>query len=453
MLNALRKQAGSWVVKALLLILVLSFAIWGVGDIFYGNPQQATVAEVGDAEITANELNDAFNRQVDNLQRQFGGQLTREQAISFGLMQQTLQELVDQRMVDQETQKLGITVADDTLRDLIVENPAFQSAGRFDRLRFQQLLATTGLSEDGYLEVLRQDLARSTLTGSMLAPVTVPEILVERLYGYRNEARRGRVLKVLSAGIDDLPEPGEDELETLYESDEARFTAPEYRSIDYVALTPEQLLDEIEVPFDEVQAAYDARAAQYRSPERREVEQLLIQDEAVVEEAKALIAEGKSFEEVAEALQDQGVSRTDLGNVTAADMPAGLGEAAFAVPEGEVSDVVESPFGKHLFHIAAVTPEEVTPIGEVQNEIERELALEQAADRLPDLAAQLDDELAAGSSVEDAAAALGIDSQTATLVDRQGQNQEGERDPDLPPWPELLATAFDAPVDQPGLLE
>jgi peptidyl-prolyl cis-trans isomerase D len=57
MLNALRKQAGSWVVKALLLILVLSFAIWGVGDIFYGNPQQATVAEVGDAEITANELN------------------------------------------------------------------------------------------------------------------------------------------------------------------------------------------------------------------------------------------------------------------------------------------------------------------------------------------------------------------------------------------------------------
>ncbi|MGI9488692.1 MAG: SurA N-terminal domain-containing protein, partial [Geminicoccaceae bacterium] len=92
MLTALRKQAKSWVVKALLILLVMSFAIWGIGDIFYGNPAEETVASVGSSEITAGELNDSFNRGLANLQRQFGGQLTREQAIGLGLLQQTMQE-------------------------------------------------------------------------------------------------------------------------------------------------------------------------------------------------------------------------------------------------------------------------------------------------------------------------------------------------------------------------
>jgi len=453
MLNALRKQAGSWVVKALLLLLVLSFAIWGIGDIFYGNPNEATVATVGDSEITSNDLNNAFNRNLDNLQRQFGGQLTREQAIGIGLLQQTLQEQVSQRLVGIEARDLGITVDDETLRRLITENPTFQTAGRFDRLRFNQLLRTTGLGEEGYLEALRQELSRNALTGSVAAGASVPDVIAERIYQFRNEERRGRFFKIADADITDLGTPSDEAIDEAYKEDEQRFTAPEYRKISYVTLEPKDLLEEVEIPEEDIQASYDERATRYITQEKRSVEQLLANDEEIATKAKALVEEGKTFEEVAEELKDDGVSFTDLGSVTKGGMPAGLGDDAFAVNEGEVTTPVKSPFGYHLFNIKTVEPEEVTPFEEVRDELREELALIEAEDRLPDLATQLDDELAAGSSVGEAAEAVGLNVQSVDAVDRSGLDQSDEAIEALSAWPALIQTAFEAEQGEPSFLE
>ncbi|MGI9417169.1 MAG: SurA N-terminal domain-containing protein [Geminicoccaceae bacterium] len=451
MLTALRKQAKSWVVKALLLLLVLSFAIWGIGDIFYGNPAEDTVASVGSSDISGGELNEAFNRSLNNLQRQFGGQLTREQAIGIGVLQQTLQEQVSQRLVDLEAADMGVSVDDDTLRRLITENPNFQSSGRFDRLRFNQLLRASGLSEDGYLEAFRQELARNALTTAVAAGATVPDAQVDAIYRYRNEERRGRYLKIADADIDDIDAPDDAALEAIYKDNEQQFTAPEYRTITFVTLEPEDLLDEVEIADEDIQAAYDDRSAQYITPETREIEQLLAPDEAVAEKAGALIEGGKSFDEVADELD--GVSVTDLGAVTEAGMPAGIGGEAFAVNEGEVTDPVKSPFGFHLFKVKTVTPEEVTPLAEVRDDLRRELALIEAEDRLPNFATQLDDELAAGSKVSEAAGAIGLSATAVELVDRQGRDQAGEPVPSLEGWSGLLQTAFEAAKDEPSLLE
>jgi len=453
MLTALRKQTGSWVAKVILLLLVLSFAIWGIGDIFYGNPEEATIASVGDTEISSGELNYAFNRNLDNLQRQFGGQFTREQAIGIGLLQQTLDEQLGQRLLDVEARDMGITVDDETLRRLITENPSFQSAGRFDRLRFNQLIRTTGLSEEGYLEALRQELSRNALTGSVAAAAAVPDVMAETIYRYRNEERRGRFFRIADAEITDLETPGDDALEAVYEEDEQRFTAPEYRKITYVTLEPKDLLEEVEIAEDLIQEAYDDRSARYITPETRSVEQLLANDEEIAAKAEALIEEGKTFAEVAEDLKDDGVSLTDLGSVTEAGMPAGIGQDAFSVNEGEVTSPIQSPFGFHLFKVNTVEPEKVTPLEEVRDELYEELALVEAEDRLPELATQLDDELAAGGSVGEAVEAIGLAAKTVNAVDRRGLDQQGEPVEELAAWSNLIQTAFDGEEGEPSLLE
>ncbi len=451
MLTALRKQAKSWVVKALLLVLVASFAIWGIGDIFYGNPAEEEVASIGSSEITTGELNDAFNRSVSNLQRQFGGQFTREQAIGLGVLQQTLQEQISQRLLALEAEEMGIWVDDDTLRRLITENPNFQTSGRFDRLRFNQLLRTTGLSEQGYLEALRADLARNALTAGITAGATVPDAQVDAIYNYRNEERRGRFIKIADADIQEIDTPGDDALNAIYEENEPQFTAPEYRALTFVTIEPEDLLDEIEIADEDIQSAYDERSGQYITPERRAVQQLLAPDEEAAEKANALIEEGKDFAAVAEELD--GVSFTDLGDVTEAGMPAGIGADAFKINEGEVTDPVQSPFGFHLFKVTAITPEEVTPLDDVKEELRRQLALVEADDLLPNVSTQLDDELAAGSSVADAAAAVGLPVKTVEAVDSQGLDQAGEPVTSIEGWFGLLTTAFDAAKDEPSLVE
>jgi peptidyl-prolyl cis-trans isomerase D len=451
MLNSLRRNASSWVVKVLLLLLVVSFAIWGIGDIFYGSGQNPTVATVGDAEIPANELADAFNRAVANLQRQLGPEFDRERAIQLGVMQQTLQDLVRQRLISLEAQEMGLVVPDDALRTLVTEDPIFQTGGQFDRSRFDQLLRASGLSEEAYLASLRQQVVRQALTGSIAGPVEAPAQLVDAIYRHRNEKRRGHYVAVPIASITDVPEPTAEELAQFHEAHQAQFTAPEYRSLTFVTLEPEDLLGEIEVGDEEVEAAYQSRIDEFRTPERRTVEQLLAPEAAPLEQAAERIAAGATLEQVAGEIEEVGVEQ--LGAVGRGDLPADFEEAIFALAEGEVSQPVESAFGWHLFRVSKIEPEHTVPFAEAREQLARELALQQANDRLPDFAAQLDDELAAGTELKEAARALGLETVSVPAVDATGKDAQGQPVEALPPWPEFMEVALETGAGETSLLE
>ncbi|MDX1540077.1 MAG: SurA N-terminal domain-containing protein [Geminicoccaceae bacterium] len=451
MLNTIRRQAGSWVVKVLLLLLVASFAVWGIGDVFYGGAQNPAVAEVGDSEITASEVATEFDRVVENVQRRLGTGIDRQQAVQLGLMQQALQDLIARRLVDLRAREMGLAVDDATLRQMIVENPAFQTAGQFDRGRFEQILLANGMSEEQYLAALRQDVVRATLTSSLTAPVEAPPALVEALYRHRNEERQGRMIVVDASTIEDLPVPDDAALEEFHKANEARFTAPELRSLTFITLGPEDLADEISIDPAEVEATYEQRSEQYREPEIRTVEQILANDEDTIQAAKRAVDEGLSFEEAAQ--QVEGASFSDLGEVSPGQLPPELEDGIFLIGEGEVSEPVRSPFGWHLFRVTGVTPEQVVPFEEVRESIENELRLQEASDQLPSLANALDDELAAGASLEEAAGALGLEVEQVSAVDPTGRGPDGERLETLPESASFLDLALTTPAGETSLLE
>jgi peptidyl-prolyl cis-trans isomerase D len=453
MLNALRKQAGSWVVKALLLLLVVSFAIWGIGDVFYGGGQNPAVAKVGESEISAAELANTFNQSLRNLQQRVGTQLTREQAIQLGVMQQALQDLIARRLVDLRARDMGLTVTDATLRDLVQSNPMFQAGGQFDRGRFEQLLMANGLNEQDYLASLRQDAMRSLLTEGVAGAAVVPQALVDAVYRHRNEQRGGRYVVIETSSITAVPEPTEEDLRAYHEAHQDRFTAPQYRALTFVTLEPEDLIGEVEVSEAEIETEYQHRLESYRTPERRTVEQLLAPARETIEAAALRLQEGESFAAVAEAMGEQGVSFDDLGSVARGDLPGDIAAAVFAQAEGEIAAPFESPFGWHLFRVSRIEPEKVVPLAEVHDELARELKLAVARDRLPGLANRLDDELAAGLPVAEAAAAVGLDATTLAAVDAQGRDPSGAAVADLPPWPKFLETAFATGEGEVSLLE
>jgi peptidyl-prolyl cis-trans isomerase D len=451
MLNVLRQKAGSWVVKVLMLLLVVSFAIWGIGDIFLGGGQNPTVATVGDAEIPASELAEAFNRAVANLQRQLGPEFDRERAIQLGVMQQALQELIGQRLISQRAQDMGLVVPDDALRTLVTADPVFQTSGQFDRSRFDQLLRASGLSEEAYLASLRQQIVGAALTGSIAAPVEAPPALVDAIYRYRDERRRGHYVPVPVASITAVPAPSEDELARFHEEHQAQFTAPEYRALTFITLEPKDLTDEIEVSEDDVAAAYQSRLEEFRTPERRAVEQLLAADQATIEQAAERVEAGATFEQVAGEIA--GISMEQLGTVSRGDLPATFEQAVFGQAEGEAGDPVHSAFGWHIFRVTKVEPEQTVPLAEARPQLTLELALQQASDRLPDVAAQLDDELAAGTDLKAAAQALGLKAVSVHAVDAAGKDREGKAVDALPSWPEFMRVARETPAGQTSLLE
>lgn len=451
MLDALRRHATGWVAKVLFGLLILSFAVWGIGDIFLGTSSTGAVAEVAGSEISQREVTREFENRLRDLQAQAGGAIDRRAAVSFGVLGQAVEAAIARRLLDAHGRDLGIMVADETVAEEIRQYPAFQGVGGFERERYDMFLRASGVSEAEFVASLRGDIARAQIVDAMVEPLAVPDTLARELYEFRNERRRGRALVVKADAIA-VPEPSTETLQAFLEERAETYQAPEVRDVTLVVLKPEDLAEEIAVPEEEVRAAYDSRQAEFRTPERREVEQLLAGDEATIREAAQAVAAGKSFTEVAAGMGSR-VERTELGPLAKGDLPADLDPVTFGLAEGAVSEPVQSAFGWHLIRVTGVEPEVVQPFEAVRDQLARELAVQKAHDQLPDFAARLDDEIAAGNELEAAAQTLGIEPTRLVQVDRTGHNPAKERLAADRLTPEILNAIFAAAQGETSLLE
>jgi peptidyl-prolyl cis-trans isomerase D len=451
MLDSLRRHATGPVAKVLFGILILSFAIWGIGDIFLGPRAGNAVAEVEGTEITQAEVKNEFENRWQQLQQQYGSGLDRQTAVALGLMNQALDTAIARRLVDAHADDLQLTAADATIAEMIRQDPSFQGAAGFDRERFQLYLRSIGMSEPGYIGALRADMVRRWLIDAMTGTVAVPDTLARKLVEHRQEQRRGRALVVKAADIQVEP-PSEETLKAYLEANATAYQAPEYRDVTLLVLRPEDMLGEIEVSDEDLRASYDSKVALYRKPEQRRVEQLLAADEAAIKRAAELVAGGRSFTDVAQEL-GPGVERSEVGPLAKGDLPASLDEAAWQLAAGETSAPVQSPFGWHLLKVSEIVPETTQPFDTVKEEIRRELALERATNLLPDMATRLDDEIAAGSALDAAAGKLGLEALTLKGIDQTGHTAAKERLAADRLTGDILAKIFAAGQGETSLLE
>jgi len=276
MLQAIRSRAGSFIVKALFGLLILTFGVWGIGDIFRNRGTDTAVATVGDQSIRAEDLQTALRRALDQMRVRFGSSIDLEQAKKLGLVDQTLRQLIDRSLIDQEVARLKLDVSDDVIRNVITGNPSFRgSNGQFDRSLFGAVLAANNLTEDQYVALLRRDIPRSDLVHAVTGGAVVPLPTVDLLYQYRNEKRTADVISLPAAGVTDIGQPSEDQLKSFYDQHQDMFRAPEYRNFTVASLSPADVAKDIEIPEAKLKEEYDQRQDELQLPERREVEQIL----------------------------------------------------------------------------------------------------------------------------------------------------------------------------------
>ncbi len=452
MLVKMRKFAGTWIMAIFSFMIILSFAVWGVGDIFRGRTSN-TVVTVGDIEIAGTELSREFRRQLGQMQQMFGGTLDAEQARNLGLDNQALNVLVSRALYDLESENLGLAVSDDVIKDAIQSNPNFHNqAGVFDRGVFNSVISQMGYGEQRFIALMRAEIIRSQLLGSLVSAVPTPKFAVDALYRHREERRVASYVVVTNDSISDLAEPSETALERFHGENAARFTAPEYRALTFTRLTAEDVVDEIGISEDEVRAEYDERRDIYVTPERRDVVQILLPDEAAARAAYAALMSGEGFLAVAERTTGATGDAVALGKIARGDLFGEITDAVFALGVDEIGEPLESPFGWHIFRVRAIEPEFARPLAEVRDELEREIALRGAVDVLHRLAKRLDDELGGGATIEEAGAALQLPITRIDGVDDAGLGPNDVPVAGLPPVREFLTTAFATPEGDASLL-
>ncbi|MGD1869627.1 MAG: SurA N-terminal domain-containing protein [Neomegalonema sp.] len=431
MLELLRSAVKSWVAKLLLGLLVLSFAAWGVGDMFSGRVS-SVAATVDGEDITTVE----FRREFDETLRQLQG-LDVMQASAMGLPQIVLTQLALDKALDQEARSLGVAASDQQVFDAIRDQPAFLNvAGQFDEDAYRAALRFNGMRPADFEEQIRGEIARGELQQAVAAGASAPRSAQEAIWKRLNERRNLQYLVIDEGALSEPAAPTEAELTAFHQDNAARFSSPEYRQISYLWLRPEDLASGETVTDDDARAMYEERADLYQSPERRNLEQIVFDDEASAQAALSRIEAGESFEKIA---SERGLSAADiaLGYVARENAPADLVDAAFGLKTDGVVGPVETAFGWTLVNLRGLIEAEVTPFEEALEERKREVALDRARDALPDLANAVEDLRAAGATLvevgEKENATSGI-----VIVDRDGYDQSGARVQNLPPDPGFL---------------
>ncbi|MEX0281502.1 MAG: SurA N-terminal domain-containing protein [Arenibacterium sp.] len=385
-----------WVIVILLIIGLAGFGATNLSGTI------RTVGFVGDQVISVDKFAREFQREVRAIEAQTREPLPMTQARELGLEQVVLSRLVQLAALDHEADEIGISIGDENLQAEIVEIPAFQGLnGEFDRDTYSFALSQVNLSETEFEEDLRQESARSILQVALMTGVQMPDAMSDMLVDYVG-ARRNFIWAVLDASTLETPvaEPSAAQLREYYDGNTEQFMLPETREITYALLTPEMILDEIEIDDSSVRSLYDEREAQYDQPERRLVERLVFSDQDSAASALAQVEVGGTTFEL--LVEERGLSLqdVDLGDVAAGDLGA-ASDAVFAAETGDVVGPFETSLGPALFRVNGILEAQVTSFEDVQAELRDELAGERARRQIESRAEALEDILAGGATLEE----------------------------------------------------
>ncbi len=454
MLSALRNAAGTWVAKLLLLLLVVSFAVWGIsGQVATGFGGNSVVA-AGGTSVTPIEYRLAYDRQIAVLSQQFGTRLTREQARGLGVEDQVLAQLVAGAVLDEQASELGLGLSQDKLAQLTMSDPAFQGPdGRFSRQQFEYVLRQIGMRPEDYLQNRGQVAIRQQIVEAVSDGMKAPDTFLRAVALYRGEDRTAEYIVLPKSLVEPIEEPSDAVLSTYFDENKQTYAAPEYRKIAYVTLVPENITDESAVSDEQVKEDYEKNIDRFTTPETRTIEQLVFPSKDAAQTALDSIRAGATFDSIVTA-QGKTAADTLLGTFAKDKVPdPAVAEAAFALQANEVSQIVDGAFGPVLVRVTAITPAVVKSLAEATPEIRKDLALAEANRILLDVHDNYEDSRAAGESLREAAGKLGLKVMTVDAIDRAAQRPDGTVVNDLPQSKELLAAAFEteAGIENPAV--
>ncbi|MEZ2406335.1 SurA N-terminal domain-containing protein [Bosea sp. RCC_152_1] len=447
MMQGIRKASqgllGKLVISVLFGVLILAFAIWGVGDIFRGYGRNE-VARVGKTEISIEQMRTAYQNDLQNLIRQQRRQISPETARALGLDRQVLSRLVSEATLDQTAKNLHLAVSDDTIRNLIFDDPVFRDAsGQFSAARFNELLRSNGYSEQSYVALQRATILRQQIAEMISGGFTVPVALQEIGNRLRNEKRTVTFARMPASAAGEIAAPTEDQLKAFYNERKIAFRAPEYRTASVLAITAEAVADPAKVTDDEAKARYEALKAQrFTTAETRTVEQIPFPNAEEAQAAKAKIDGGETFDEIA---TERNVAFKDLtlGTFTREQIfdPA-VREAAFALEEGAVSAPVQSAFGTVLLRVTKVDSQHVRPYEEVAEEVKKEIAAGRASSRITELHDKIEDERASAKPLAEIAKQFNLELRVVGPMSQGMTKPDGAQEAPLPGGDATLRAIF-----------
>jgi peptidyl-prolyl cis-trans isomerase D len=448
MLNQLRSLTKTWVAAVFVAVLVMSFAVWGVADIFTGRVSDS-VARVGDQNISINRFAAEFERELNRFQQETGQTLDRATAVSLGMDRAVLGRLALNVALDLKARQLGLTASPSAVARALAEIPAFADpiTGRFDSSTYYGLLQQNRMTPQEFERDLRLDLIQRQLTSTLGSGVRASDVLRTVRVRYVLETRGLSAVVIPPEAAGDIAEPTPEELATYYGEVESSFATPPRRAFTFVTLTLDDFIPDAPVDEAELEAAYEQRRNELATPERRDITEISAPDETTAQQVAERLRAGEDPQAIATAL-GLGAPQTYDEALPSDLLSSELADAAFAGAQGDVVGPIDGGIAWFVARVDGITAGEAQSLDDLRATLSREIASAAAGDILFDAIDAFERARSQGASIEAAASAAHIPSFSYGPVDQQGAGPEGARASVLSLYPEIVRAAFS--LDAPG---
>ena len=450
MLRGIRTASSNWlgriVMGVVLGLIAISFAIWGIGDIFRGFGR-STVAKIGSTEITVDQFRQLYNDRLQQLGRQFGRPVTQAEAREWRVDQLLVGQLAGEAALDQRARQLRLNLSNEEVARQIMADPNFKGpSGQFERTRFEAIIRNAGYNEPRFAAEQKKVTLRREIADTVSGDLNPPKSLEQAYNRFVNEQRAIDYVTIDRSRAGDIAPPTPEQIQSYFETQKSQFRAPEYRSIVIMSATPADVSRPEDVSDADAKRYYDTNQARYGTQERRQLEQIVFPTAEEAQAAAARIGENLSFEALA---KERGMEAKDIdiGLLTkAAIIDRAIADAAFALQEGAVSAPIKGTFGTVLIKVVKIEPAQIKPFEEVAPEIKQTLANDRARSALSTRHDNVENERGGGLRLAEIAPKVGLTAVTIPAIDRSGLDPEGKKVEGFPTGVDVLSAVFTADV-------
>ncbi|ACJ29961.1 PpiC-type peptidyl-prolyl cis-trans isomerase [Shewanella piezotolerans WP3] len=450
MLEKIREGSQGVIAKSILVLVILSFAFTGVSS-YLGSSTEVAAATVNGEEISNSALEQAYENERGRLEQQLGDMfstLSADDNYMQSVKQSVLERLVAEKLLDQNAAELGLRVSDEQIRTAIMQEPAFQTDGRFDNDRYQAILRQLGYQANSFRDMMRVDMTRRQLVATLVGSEFVLPGEAEYLANIQGQTRDINYLVIDSTPFLAAASVTDEQIQTYYNSNLGQFVRPEIVSLNYIELDAKQLAADVTVTEADAKTYYDENKVQYLQPEKRLAAHILIglDEDNAEEKAEAIyqkLQNGEDFAALAKAESQDTFSGEQGGQLDwfeAGVMEPEFDAALFALDKGSYSNVVKTNFGYHIIKALDIQAGAEAPFADVKEKIIAQLQEQQAVDKFYELQQVLaDTSYEVPDTLSEAARELGVEVKTTPEFTRNSA-------PALFSKPAILKEAFSSNV-------
>lgn len=410
MISKLARAQENWLFKVIFIAVAVSFiSLFGVTGYINSASQNQDVINVGGKKTSQSEFSYRLNKEISSIQRLGGDDFEITDEMRNAISEGVLRQIIDEGVIDQTMLANDIYFPKDFIRQVIFNQPEFRNPlnGSFNKEVYNRYLATAGLSEDAYVNIVKRFMARRLLVDDLVRNLGVPSVLSNAIHKMDNQRKSFKYVTVSPDDVKIERKISDDEIAQYFDDFSENFIVPETRDVSVLFVPISNILNKYAASDDMIAEYYKENKKSFDMPEKREVLQMVFMEKAVAEKALSEVISGKDFYEVAKNNSAENANEPTLGLVASDELTDDLSNEVFAMEINkpkllQVADTWQVVSVKQI-----VSAKESTLEG-VRDQIIQTLNDENMYDAIRDARAEIDDAINGGKSMGDVAKMVGV---------------------------------------------